>query len=295
MLLIVCILISSAAMTAGIALQRSEEPITLPVKQYTFEMDTAYPDVAPAMTIYQVKSVNISEMDVEAIGKLLGINGGAGVVNDGVLGMVEGTKALNVYTVSGAIWYVDTAKLFRSVEKEPRLPSDAETMEIAETFLSSRGLFPGDAVVSNVVADEQGEINTSTKEVSNVIKTDLQVIFGRKIDDIPVTGPGSKLKVYIGNGGEVTGFYKAWRALEPHSECTIKTPEEAFEELKAGKRRFAGPIGFDKAIVNEISLAYYMEAADKEQNFVEPVYVFKGELLFGEDVTEFEALVPAVP
>lgn len=229
MLLIVCILISSAAMTAGIALQRSEEPITLPVKQYTFEMDTAYPDVAPAMTIYQVKSVNISEMDVEAIGKLLGINGGAGVVNDGVLGMVEGTKALNVYTVSGAIWYADTAKLFRSVEKEPRLPSDAETMEIAETFLSSRGLFPGDAVVSNVVADEQGEINTSTKEVSNVIKTDLQVIFGRKIDDIPVTGPGSKLKVYIGNGGEVTGFYKAWRALEPHSECKIKTPEAASE------------------------------------------------------------------
>lgn len=291
----VCILISSAAMAAGIALQRSEEPITLPVKQHTFEMDMAFTDIEPTMTINQVKSANVSEMDVEAIGKLLGFNGGAGVVNDGVLGMVERTKAINIYTASGAIWYADTAKLFRSVKKQPNLPSDAEAMEIAETFLSSRGLLPSDAVVSNVVADEQGEINTSTKEVSNVIKTDLQVIFDRKIDNIPVIGPGSKLKVYIGDEGEVIGVYKAWRALEPYSECTIKTPEEAFEDLKAGKCRFAGPIGFDKAIVKEISLAYYIEAADKEQDFVEPVYVFKGELLFGEDVTEFEALVSAVP
>lgn len=291
----VCILISSAAMTAGIALQRSEGPITLPIKQHTFEMDMAFPDVGPTMTIYQVKSANVSEMDVKAIGKLLGFDGRAGVVNDGVLGMVEGAKALNVYTVSGAIWYADTAKLFKSVKKEPKLPSDAEAMEIAETFLSSRGLLPSDAVVSNVVADEQGEINTSTKEVSNVIKTDLQVIFDRKIDGVPVNGPGSKLKVYIGNDGEVIGFYKAWRALEPYGKCKIKTPEEAFEDLKAGKCRFAGSIGFDKAIVNEILLAYYIEAADKEQDFVEPVYVFKGELLFGEDVTEFEALVSAVP
>lgn len=290
-----CILISSAAMAAGIALQRSEEPITLPVKQHTFEMDVAFPDVGPTMTIYQVKSVNVSKVDVEAIGRLLGFNGGAGVVNDGVLGMVEGTKALNIYTASGAIWYADTAKLFKSVKKQPNLPPDAEAIEIAETFLSTKGLFPSDAVMSNVVADEQGEINTSTKKVSNVIKTDLQVIFDRKIDNVPVIGPGSKLKVYIGNDGEVTGFYKAWRVIEPYSECTIKTPEEAFEDLKAGKCRFAGPIGFDKAIVKEISLAYYIEAADKEQDFIEPVYVFKGELLFGEDVAEFEALVPAVP
>lgn len=291
----VCILISSAAMTAGIALQRSEEPITLPVKHHTFEMDVAFTDIEPTMTIYQVKSVNVSEMDVEAIGRLLGFNGGAGVVNDGVLGMVEGTKAINIYTASGAIWYADTAKLFRSVKKQPNLPSDAEAMEIAETFLSTRGLLPSDAVVSNVVAYERGEINTSTKKVSNVIKTDLQVIFDRKIDNIPVIGPGSKLKVYIGDDGEVTGFYKAWRVIEPYSECTIKTPEEAFEDLKVGKCRFAGPIGFDKAIVKEILLAYYIEAADKEQDFVEPVYVFKGELLFGEDMAEFEALVPAVP
>lgn len=291
----VCILISSAAMTAGIALQRSEEPITLPVKHHTFEMDVAFTDIEPTMTIYQVKSVNVSEMDVEAIGRLLGFNGGAGVVNDGVLGMVEGTKAINIYTASGAIWYADTAKLFRSVKKQPNLPSDAEAMEIAETFLSTKGLLPSDAVVSNVVAYERGEINTSTKKVSNVIKTDLQVIFDRKIDNIPVIGPGSKLKVYIGDDGEVTGFYKAWRVIEPYSECTIKTPEEAFEDLKVGKCRFAGPIGFDKAIVKEILLAYYIEAADKEQDFVEPVYVFKGELLFGEDMAEFEALVPAVP
>lgn len=290
----VCILISSAAMAAGIALQRSEEPITLPVKHHTFEMDVAFTDIEPTMTIYQVKSVSVSEMDVEAIGRLLGFNGGAGVVNDGVLGMVEGTKAINIYTASGAIWYADTAKLFRSVKKQPNLPSDAEAMKIAETFLSSRGLLPSDAVVSNVVADEQGEINTSTKEVSNVIKTDLQVIFERKKDNIPVIGHGSKLKVYIGDDGEVIGVYKAWRALEPYSECTIKTPEVAFEDLKAGKCRFAGPIGFDKAIIKEILLAYYVEAADKEQDFVEPVYVFKGELLFGEDVTEFEALVSAV-
>ena len=291
-----CIVISSAAMAAGIALQRSEEPITLPVKHHTFEMDVAFPDVSPTMTIYQVKSVNVSEMDIEAIGRLLGFNGGAGVVNDGVLGMVEGTKALNIYTASGAIWYADTAKLFKSVKnKQPNLPPDTEAIELAETFLSTKGLFPSDAVVSNVVADEQGEINTSTKKVSNVIKTDLQVIFDRKIDNVPVIGPGSKLKVYIGNDGEVTGFYKAWRAIEPYSECTIKTPEEAFEDLKAGKCRFAGPIGFDKAIVKEISLAYNIEAADKEQDFIEPVYVFKGELLFGEDVAEFEALVPAVP
>ena len=290
-----CIVISSAAMAAGIALQRSEEPITLPVKHHTFEMDMAFPDVSPTMTIYQVKSVNVSEMDVEATGRLLGFNGGAGVVNEGVLGMVEGTKAINIYTASGAIWYADTAKLFKSVKKQPNLPSDTEAIEIAETFLSSRGLFPSDAVVSNVVADEQGEINTSTKEVSNVIKTDLQVIFGRKIDNIPVIGPGSKLKVYIGDGGEVIGFYKAWRALEPYRECKIKTPEVAFEELKAGKCRFAGPIGFDKAVVKKISLAYNIEAADREQDFVEPIYVFKGELLFGEDMAEFEALVPAVP
>ena len=68
------------------------------------------------------------------------------------------------------------------------------------------------------------------------------------------------MAVIIGNNNEIVGVIKSWRDVVPSGYMKIKTPEQAYEELIAGKgMQPSMEMKIDKVIINAISIGYWME------------------------------------
>ena len=200
-------------------------------------------------------------------------------------------RKLTIY-LEGSIIYHDSSKLWALPKTALNLPEKEDAKDIATNYLTEKGLLPEDAQVKMVVSDQLSRKNTSTGEIVENSDTNLQVIFGRELDGVPVIGPGSKLKVYIGDGGEVIGVHKVWRKLEASGTTMIKSSNSAFEALKQGEG-VSLPPGYDNVTINKVYFAYYEEGPGEERDYLEPIWVFEGQASNREETRGIELMVSA--
>jgi len=141
--------------------------------------------------------------------------------------------------------------------------------------------------------EEGGE---TEPEVVEEYVAHLLVRFHRQIDGFPTTGPGNQLGVRIGDEDEVITVLKVWREVTPYNEVVIKTTEQAYQELKSGAGSYDAPLDCEKVVVEQVYLAYWMEPLDERQEYVVPVYEFKGKCLDkdGEYLEDFVGWCEAV-
>jgi len=270
------------------------------------------------MMVYKVENPVVTTDSVREIGRKLGFEGGAGYIDgETKIAMLdegaEEVRQLSVWVHSGAVDYaiVYPDKLYPP--EPPNLPSKEEARQIAIDFLAQSGLLPPDATVGGgyeievvtggtyaieeevpeEVVEEGGEIEP---EVVEEYVAHLLVRFHRQIDGFPVTGAGNQLGVRIGDEGEVITILKVWREVTPYNEVVIKTPEQAYQELKSGAGSYDAPLDCEKVVVEQVYLAYWMEPLDEHQEYVVPVYEFKGKCLYkdGEYLEDFVGWCEAV-
>lgn len=248
----------------------------------TFTLAASFPVVNDTIEVFKVvKTPEVTPEYVEGIGKKLGFTGSAGDSDPGTIGMVDEIERrhLQVYMDSGGMWYRVADKMHPVVYSQPDLPSDVDAGRIATEFLHNRDLLPEGAVFDRVTADQQITAVKGSDEVVSSYNVTLQAIFARKINNLPVVGPGHKLKVFIGNNSEVVGLFKVWRDIEPYRDVALKTPEAAYDDLVAGNVMVAtrAAYTYGNVTIRDVYLAYWMEPADSRQEYVLPVYVFKGD------------------
>ncbi len=268
----------------------------------TFVLNATFPVVSDSYLAYKVLNPEVTFDYVEEIGRKFGLTGNAEPGITGEIRLVDDTKGVReriyvYYVNSGAIRYQIDGNFYPThVESQPILPSEEEAKRIAVEYLSSRDLLPEDAVIKSVGVNQRYGIGKAG--VGTIVSYDLTlaVRFSRNFNGIPIYGHDG-LSVIIGNNSEVVGFGMNWRDVEPYRNVTIKTPEEAYEELIAGKSRVQPPLEtiLDQVTINEISIGYWMEPGFKKQEYVLPVYVFKGTCTdFGGRKTSFRDFVSAV-
>ncbi|MFZ2071634.1 MAG: hypothetical protein WAV32_08610 [Halobacteriota archaeon] len=212
--------------------------------------------------------------------------------DDEYLKAADDSKRKLIIYPEGSVTYYDFSKLGTLPKTALNLPEKDDAIDIATDYLTEKDLLPEDAQVKMVASDQLSREDTSTGEIIENIDTNLQVIFGRELNSVPVMGPGSKLKIYIGDGGEVIGIHKVWRELEASGTTGIKPSKSAFEELKQGNLGLVPP-GYDNMTINKVYLAYYEEGPGVEQDHLEPVWVFEGEASNGAETVEIEFIVSA--
>lgn len=245
-----------------------------------FELGNPLPQINDTVKIYKTKNPIVTVEHVKEIGNIFGFADSIpGEANPGTIGMVNGEKHLLVYNKSGAVWYAIPSKMHPVVDTQPNLPDEETAKKLAADFLAAKGFLPQDAKLNDVVADKQITADKGTDKILQSFNVTLQVRYQREINGMPVVGPGSKLKVFIGNNNEVVGLFKVWRDIEPYPEIHIKTPEQAYSDLVAGNDIVQMRIGGDKVIIKDAALGYWMEPADQEQTNVLPVYIFKGDII----------------
>ena len=274
-----------------------------------YEMATDDLPMLDEMMVYKVNNPVITTDSVQEIGAKLEFDGSAGLIDgDTKIAMLDEieneVKQLSVWVNSGAIEYAIVFPDMLYPSTKPNLPSAEEAAKIAVAFLERYGLLPADAktqdieVVSGgsyavehkIMRDYWEEIEAVpggsyavehkiTDERLEEYDTHLLVRFPRDIDGLPVVGAGNKLGVRIGDDGKVIRSLKVWRDVEPLKEMKIKSPLEAYVELKSGEGYSGVVPGSTKVVIEDVLLGYWMEPPHQVQDHVQPVYIFTGDCL----------------
>jgi len=197
---------------------------------------------------------------------------------------------------SGSIWFADFSKLYNEEYVPADLPSEEDAKAIAEEFLGSlmeQGLIPEREIGFFAIDQTQtANFDIGTNEMETAINH-LDVLYGFVQESIQYPGTnftmcqeGAKIRVSIGDKGEIIGLHCVWRDLVNYEFYPAITEEEALEifreELKAEPEEL------------EVRLEYYFESEFTEQEFVQPYYIFDGTVMIGEEEVQFKTkLIPA--
>lgn len=240
------------------------------------------------MAVYKAKPPVVTIDSVRELGRKFGFECEPAVAEDGIwiADKVDGKdRHLIVHSNSGGINYYGPCDLHPP--DPPTLPGDDEAKRIATDFLSKRGLLPTGLEAMEVICGGSSGYGCAH----------LLVRFTpHGIDGVPVTGPGAKFGVRIGDKGEIISAMVAFRReIEPYKAAAIISPAEAYEQFKAGKSSYPVSASGGKITIQEISLAYWIEAMPEEQQYIAPVYIFEGNHLTADDSTsQFTSWVEAL-
>ena len=138
-------------------------------------------------------------------------------------------------------------------------PSDSECKRIAEEYLEERGLLSEDAYQSGI-ADHIDAVGA------------ISVWFGRKTEPYRTWGPGSEILVEVGVDGEIIKVSKRWYTYEPYKMAPIRTPAEAFAQLRNGNALIGAREGIVR--IYAIEMHYF---TPPQGGYVQPVYNFSFE------------------
>ncbi|MBP2134101.1 hypothetical protein J2128_002067 [Methanomicrobium sp. W14] len=196
---------------------------------------------------------------------------------------------LTITKNSGSIDYCDQDRPNENQDAPQYLPSDEEAIEIATKFLEEKDLYPDGAVNPSVERENAYTVGKGDE----IYFSQIGVWYSRSLNDMKVEG--TQLVVYVGGGGDVIGYYANWRDYEPYKEYPVVSSGKAFESLKSrgvsvGMNSQDSLVSFD-----EVYLAYQTTAGAYSEDYLEPVWVFKGNVLVNnESVMSAEEYVPAL-
>jgi len=249
-----------------------------------YTLAAPFPDVNDSYPVYRTVPPDTSAEEIQRIGNLFGVSGdvkgpqtssGEAKIVDDSKGSTERTDERLYYcTNSGAFQYIIPAKAYPyTTHRQPDLPSDEEARAIATDYLKERGLFPADVYLENVKIGSSYQNRSPTSvTVYNLTK---HVNFIKKIQGLRVHTAG--ITVAIGENGEVVAVSSSLRKFDPKPvrEVKVITPEQAYQRLSAGDIMIQPLSGdYDKIVVTNISLGYWMGTQTEPQEYIVPVYVF---------------------
>ncbi len=200
-------------------------------------------------------------------------------------------RALEVYPATGAFWFKDTSALW-SGKKPSSLPSETAGVEIAERFLRNYDLLP-----KGMAFESTGHSTLKVYDVASgqtaAYDTDLHVNFRLSVVGIPVAGPGGKIKVYLGEGSRLIGLYWAGFDVQPHKPYPLISAAKAVSLLE--EHGVVTTVKQPRKVtISEVSLVYYAQPGLEVQEYLEPVYRFRGEVEGEEGSEPYLQYVPAI-
>jgi hypothetical protein len=236
----------------------------------SFELAAQLPDFSDKLLVYRMVKPEITEEFVKALATKFGLAGEVSGGNKNFLVSDNKTRTyLEVYKATGTIRYYKLSYFDLPSEiilkMPPVLPSDEEALKIATDFLVEKDLLPeGDAAYKVEVGGSFGNIPLH-----------LLVSFKHAIQ---IMGPGALHAVRIGDGGEVVEVFinpTNPLVLPPLEMAAAKPIQQAYQVMQAAKN-YVAPKDARSVKIDNVSIAYWIEATDIGQDYVAPVYIFRG-------------------
>ena len=237
---------------------------------HQIEMKSSLPENQQKILIYRTNPPIVNEEITLALAKKFNVTGKM-IGNQGV--QSEDLR-YSIWTnkKSGAIEYEDAERPNDVLDPPAKLPSDEDAVKIATQFLKERDLLPAGAYFGGT----EREYATGTDKNGNQIRHNgvIVVWFGRMLNNLKVQN--TQLSVEIGGNGDVIRYYANWRNYTPSREYPLTSPDVAFGELK--KEGIATGLEQPGSVsIDSVYLAYKTKASAYDEEYLEPVWVFKGQ------------------
>ena len=244
-----------------------------------------------AMLVYEVVPRQVDENYVREMAGKFKIEGEIGQDRENFYVVQEG-KVLTVDRFQGSFRYQNLKKLWVAPEEPPRLPHPDEGTEIAHSFLMEAELFPGDAFFYKTVTENQVEVQTIEngkeliEEEVKRIAINLQAEFARHLaldreGEImaSVMGPGSKLKLYIGDEGEIIGAHGGWKDVRKAGMIPVVSQNEVWSlfEKYRDKITLEKVPASDNLEIKSATLGYYERPIGESQNQLIPAWILEAD------------------
>jgi hypothetical protein len=250
----------------------------------------------PKEVVVPVAIASKPEAWLNTLKKAIDIKGEAKDTQD-KLQITDQSRFLEIRKVSNSAFYGDMEKLWRtepSPDKTQFKVPDKETInKITFSMLKQFGF--GEAEMNRLdvsTTDELFEITRPDKPATPIpVVVGKNVEVRRRINDLPVYGPGSKIKLYLSDADSVNGFMVTWRQFESSSSVLGHEPtreqkegekvmpinsKDAFTKLKADPLDHLPIALVDKIDIEDVKFGYYSRSAVEPQRYLQPVYVFSG-------------------
>jgi len=254
----------------------------------------------PTIMLYRVIPQIVDTSYVQNIAQKIGLSGTTVHYDDGFYHVTNSSRVLIVSEVTGAFCYIDADKVYVPLKYPQKyLPPPESARSIAESYLIARGLMPADASFTEVLNTTQAYVEKETGMVTGSNVLDREVFFGHFLGDYPVAGQAGRIKVFVGDGGEVTGVLYLWREVEPYEPIPIMSEPEALELFnQCGSNILLLSIPHADSIIvhpTETVLGYYEKSICENQTFLIPTYIFTADFIQNNTSTLGYIYVPASP
>ncbi len=241
-------------------------PVAPLITQPEVEMASPLPQFPSKATVYRIKYPAVDAAYAIEMAKKFGV---AGEIREGdeMFTVTDGTTGnfVEVFKTGSVSYSLESGAYSELLlNDQAQLPSTREAEDIAIRFLEEKNLLP--------------------PEVKPFIETDVaglslhwvRVDFRYKIGDYRGEGPGYRFSVLVGDAGKIAGASVFYPQLETYTEVELLSPQEALSDVVKGKGSWMQFQGV-KAVLDRVSLRYYLQPVLGRQEYVLPVYVFEGQ------------------
>jgi hypothetical protein len=190
---------------------------------------------------------------------------------------LQDRTSLEVFVPSESVWWSDRATAFAEQPPAEPLPSPDEAEGLARRLLDELDVAE-DAVGLRDVSTVNAASVSSRDELGELTPTAVTVSFGYTLANLPVVGPGARIRATYTGAGQLAEFARFWR--EPVEVGRVRPihPMQAVERL-AGDPRFTGVSeGGLEVEVQEFTLALYAAGPATFQRHLVPVYRARGQV-----------------
>jgi len=233
---------------------------------------TLPPVLPPKARIYKFKAPDVTIKGLSSIAKALGLNSISGKYDEQqkFISYVEGDYIVIQWKASGAINFKNTKRYYKEDSGAPsiNLPDD-QAIDITRNFIISKGLVNEHELFLEKVSHRRmvAVDKQMTQRIEKTVET--IVIFGRKINNVSVDGPGGKILVYVGTDGGIIGLKKVWREIDREiGRVNVVNRDKALSNI-VGRLSV-----FPKAEILKARFCYFEKGEEDAQTYLEPAYVF---------------------
>ncbi|MBN1591809.1 MAG: hypothetical protein JW941_01010 [Candidatus Coatesbacteria bacterium] len=250
------------------------------------------------MMIYKAVEETITLDKAHAVAGALGLEGEIIRSDDGYYRLLDPPADDIFFQLhkNGWLLFGKKDKLFKVPDEPPRLYGNRSIIT-ASAFLNGIGFYPDDAGEPEVGEEAIGEYERRApgKGVSGK---------GAPVQEIPMlnwvfyppeigtgdviysrVGPGAKMKVYLGDRGEIIGAVGGWRRLEEDHEADVIPVDEAklmVDEFKSKVSLLDVPC-FDTFVISGTTLTFYEEGNETDDAMVFPTWLMTGTFCMERD------------
>jgi hypothetical protein len=180
----------------------------------------------------------------------------------------EDRRLLALYRNSGAFWYADFDKLNNPAYKAD-LFNKGDAPRRAIQFLQEHAWLPEETILDSTYRAPMERVDGRRRRRRTACMNHCCVEFRAAYDRLHSYGPGGKIKVYLGDEGEIIGLFHSLRPVAEFGSYRLHSAGKVARLLF--KKLGAPSAGIQ---IRELRLAYHTESPTMPGGFAHPVYVF---------------------